>query len=582
VTSQRTFLWLCTALASIAGARAQHPPADEGQLRAAASKAIRLWLDDYEHDALGPRGPLRSEAGLQPRYVEAARAADLLAARDLGALTHFDALQKIVFAVEQNADEAVGDALLDLAAVGIEKSLFDADARTLRDLGHSTLLRSEHRGVWFLILRAAAGEQLPLLTALRPGGERVPVARRAAALELLGQRGLPVFRGVIEACTVDLDPRVRLAAVEALAFQRRPESLPLLLRCAGAEHHPVVSQAVVHALRAVLQTTEAAARGDPAPAREAIDRAMTVAVHQFGRCGWRTDMELVDLVAAFPRKEAIPCLIDLLQVHGTGDDPLVLLVNENATPLLRDRACTCLHRMTGAVFAADQHRQWREFWLQERDRIVVPGHLPEPRTANATRSGFFGIPVTGRSIAFVIDTSGSMKEPFGVTSTERGRGRAAEQATSRLAAAKEQVLLAVSAMAPEARYQLLTFDSEAKVWSRRPVPPTPASTRSLTEVLSHLKADGGTDVYDALSLALTLDRVHFGDETAAAVDEMFLLSDGEPTAGAVREPDEILRLVREANRYLKVRINTVFAGNGPGQDFLRRLAAENGGVFVQR
>jgi len=31
-----------------------------------------------------------------------------------------------------------------------------------------------------------------------------------------------------------------------------------------------------------------------------------------------------------------------------------------------------------------------------------------------------------------------------------------------------------------------------------------------------------------------------------------------------------------------VRINTVFAGNGRGQDFLRRLAAENGGVFVQR
>jgi len=488
-----------------------------------------------------------------------------------------------VFAVERCADETVGDALLDLAAVGIEKSLFDADARTLRDLGRSALLRIEHRGVWFLILRAAAGEQLPLLAALRPGGERVPVARRAAALELLGQRALPVFRGVIESCTVDLDPRVRLAAVEALAFQRRPESLPLLLRCAGVEHHPVVSQAVVRALRAVLQATEAAmARGDAAIPREAIDGAMTVAVHQFGRCGWRTDMDLVDLVAAFPRKEAIPFLIDLLQVHGTGDDPLVLLVNENATPLLRERACTCLHRMTGAIFTADQHRQWREFWLQEKERIVVPEHLAEPRTANATRSGFFGIPVSGHSIAFVIDTSGSMKEPFGVTSTERGRGRAAEQATSRLAAAKEQVLLAVQAMAPEARYQLMTFDSEAKVWSRRPVPPTPATTRSLTEVLSHLKADGGTDVYDALALALTLDHVRFGDEGAAAIDEMFLLSDGEPTAGAVREPDEILRLVREANRYLKVRINTVFAGNGQGQDFLRRLAAENGGVFVQR
>src|SRR5215467_6255542 len=53
VTPHRPFLWLCAALASFAGARAQHAPADEGQVRAAAAKAVRLWLDDYEHNALG-------------------------------------------------------------------------------------------------------------------------------------------------------------------------------------------------------------------------------------------------------------------------------------------------------------------------------------------------------------------------------------------------------------------------------------------------------------------------------------------------------------------------------------------------
>jgi hypothetical protein len=41
-------------------------------------------------------------------------------------------------------------------------------------------------------------------------------------------------------------------------------------------------------------------------------------------------------------------------------------------------------------------------------------------------------------------------------------------------------------------------------------------------------------------------------------------------------------LVRESNRYAKVRIHCVFTGEGPGADLLRGLAEQNGGVFVQR
>jgi hypothetical protein len=41
-------------------------------------------------------------------------------------------------------------------------------------------------------------------------------------------------------------------------------------------------------------------------------------------------------------------------------------------------------------------------------------------------------------------------------------------------------------------------------------------------------------------------------------------------------------MVKLANRYAKIRINTVFTGSGKGAALLRRLADENGGVFVQR
>ena len=66
------------------------------------------------------------------------------------------------------------------------------------------------------------------------------------------------------------------------------------------------------------------------------------------------------------------------------------------------------------------------------------------------------------------------------------------------------------------------------------------------------------------------------------IDELFVLSDGEPTEGQLQDAEMLLQVVREANKYAKVRINAVFTGAGAGADLLRRLAEENGGVFVQR
>jgi hypothetical protein len=74
----------------------------------------------------------------------------------------------------------------------------------------------------------------------------------------------------------------------------------------------------------------------------------------------------------------------------------------------------------------------------------------------------------------------------------------------------------------------------------------------------------------------------YGDEALPKIDELFILSDGDPTTGEVRDTDSICELVQQANKYAKIRINAVFTGTGKGAALLRRLADENGGVFVQR
>ncbi len=545
--------------------------------RAAIARSIVLWVEDYDRSDLFPRGTLQEDSSLQPRYARAARAGKLLSARDGGSLLHLDALQKLTFYAELDADEAIGGALLAVAAAGFDKGLVDRDAAAVREIGATALLRVESPSVWYLVLRAAAGDRVPLFADLREASadqQEGDVARRVAALRLLGQRGAPVFRSTIESALDDGDARVRLAGVEAIDAQRRNESLSVLLRALGTESHPVVAQAVVRAVRRTLL-----AHGDALEVEER-ERVVAAAMRRFGKAGWRTDMDLLDFVETFPDRAAVQPLIEALG-RRTPSDALADAVNKSASPRLAARCYECLRGLTGAILPIDDVEGWRAFWAKEQDNVRIPKTLPHTRGAVSTRSSFFGIAVEGQNVVFVVDTSGSMDaqvmpEDDGRTTTRRAR------ATTRLAAAKQQLVQAVQAMPDESRFRLVTFDDRVKSWNASMLQPSRNSTRALIDLLSRLQPGGGTNVHAALVAALALEGLRFGQEPQSEVDEVFFLSDGLPTAGAVRDQDEILEAVRQANRYLHVRIHAVYTGDGVGADFLKQLAEQNDGRFVQR
>jgi hypothetical protein len=156
------------------------------------------------------------------------------------------------------------------------------------------------------------------------------------------------------------------------------------------------------------------------------------------------------------------------------------------------------------------------------------------------------------------------------------------EAKCRLDYAREQILEAVQTMDARSRYHVYTFADDVLIWNVAPVPPSPGTTRALADCLGQLHADGGTNLYGGLAEVLGVSRARLGEEAPASLDELFVLSDGQPTTGPSAQPLEILRIVRELNRYQKVRINTVFTGHGEGAALLRRLAEENDGVFVHR
>jgi hypothetical protein len=179
---------------------------------------------------------------------------------------------------------------------------------------------------------------------------------------------------------------------------------------------------------------------------------------------------------------------------------------------------------------------------------------------------FYGLEVVSDRLAFAIDVSGSMSAPAGSkgrTSTQRDTG------STRLAVAKQELDKALRRISPGVQFNLFFFGSVVRPWKKELVA---KDEKILGEALEHSgsqRPGGGTNIYDALMGA-------FADER---VDTIYLLSDGDPSAGSVIDPNLIRERIARFNRVRKVQIHCISIGQP--SPFLRALAKENGGVYTE-
>ncbi len=123
------------------------------------------------------------------------------------------------------------------------------------------------------------------------------------------------------------------------------------------------------------------------------------------------------------------------------------------------------------------------------------------------------------------------------------------------------------------------------------VPATQSNVNSAANRLASeepsMSSGGGnayqTNYVDVFRLVLDVKKGkdlsgNFGDTP----DTIYFLTDGEPTAGDMTDADVLASWFAELNRFARVKVNVITFGNlGVDAEFLRRLAEENGGVFVQ-
>jgi HEAT repeat protein len=433
---------------------------------------------------------------------------------------------------------------------------------------------------------------------------------RAAAtegnLEALHPQALAAARGhagfvawLLARGMVQEDVKLRVAAVRICAgSDREPvrRSLLALLKAGNPEVAAAAIAAVaargdrdaVAPLRDVLRAGPEACRGEALRALHGLLMATpgwpAEVTQQLGSPLAELRIAALGLLADLHAGEALPqaqmLLDDRVQtvreaaaafcgrVRSISSIPLLIGRLELARGRMREGLLDALENLTALRFM--ESARWQQWWNESREDFMMPPAKPSaaedlarkaaepasptPRTiASTTIPTFFKIPVVSQSVVFVLDVSGSMSAPT--------HGRT----SSRLDETRRQLELALDAMSEAACFNLIFFSGTVVAHETRIAPADDKHKKSAVAAMKSIFAGGGTNLFDALERA-------FADPE---IDTIYLLSDGSPTAGRLRDPDAIVAEVQTWNRARKVTIHTIAVGMD--SQLLARLSALTGG-----
>ena len=255
-----------------------------------------------------------------------------------------------------------------------------------------------------------------------------------------------------------------------------------------------------------------------------------------------------------------------------------------------------LERITGQSLVYPEI--WARWWQsvgQTIPAVKPPSNKKEKKKHAEETARFYGIPTLSRKICFIIDMSGSMNKeveqfgPKGVVTGPKKKNNRTEGKT-RWEVARNELMRAVGNLNPEKHFTIIFFNQASRPWRPKLEPATPDNKKALRKDVMLLTPSGTTYTLGALreafSLAGLIAAKGATKKQKAGIDTIFVLSDGGPTdgtSGKPMEPDPILEQVKEWNKNAGVVIHTIAVDTEEvGTYFLKQLAAQNGGVFVER
>ncbi len=298
------------------------------------------------------------------------------------------------------------------------------------------------------------------------------------------------------------------------------------------------------------------------------------AVRQLGNPVERASSETLDLLEGLlahadwsTRLAALNALGQQRQTRSLG--PIVTQMQEEIGRL-RVEFGDILYSLTGKSFRPTP-KIWKAWWEEQggnfevisaEELARVERQRELRRLQSATNSKFFGIRIISQRVIFVIDVSGSMEESL-------RPAKIGDLTETRMDVARRELLKAIMGLENGVLYNVLAFSAEVTPWHKDGMAALQEADRDeVKKYVGGLRPGGGTNLFDALEHA-------FADKE---VDTIFVLSDGEPSMGAITDPTQIRSTVARWNKNRGITINTI--GIGSNLRILEWLAEDSGGKSV--
>lgn len=426
----------------------------------------------------------------------------------------------------------------------------------------------------FRALQKCTGAKIDRLLGARLNAKGTNARWRLLLLDLLSRRqGSEVDRALLAALD-STEPEVRVQVIEILGERRDPALLGKLTPHLRARHEGELREAIiavgqlsgadkawVKQLFEFSRSKNAGARMGAAVAllelrtQDAVDKLH----HLLADPDWRVRSEALQQVGNLHQSQSLPFLIERLRLESGR--------------LKRDVGVV-LRLLTGLDHGYNVAR-WDEWYRAEGDEFDLPSYADallaeearkQRHDENITVATFYGLEVVSERVAFALDISGSMNAPAG------SRGRTSTQrntSITRLTVAKQELERALRRISPGVQFNLFFFGSRIRPWKPELVAKDEELLEEALEFSRGQRQGGGTNIYDALMAAFADGRV----------DTIYLLSDGDPSAGSIIDPGLIRERIARYNRARKVQIHCISIGKP--SPFLRQLARENGGVYTE-
>jgi von Willebrand factor type A domain len=581
------------------------PPAAERLVDRKAdelSKVFKAWYKDYKAGKLEPGD---EQGTLRKSYITEELRTEKALPKWFGRPTRINEARQIFKMLRKRGSLKDGERLVAVVLVGAKKKsglLVGGNFWTFRQavLPYLTGPETPRDIKKAVAKRLEKGLVIPKPDAKSPVWKhKDPITARLLA-PLVGSYENQLFRGVLESLLKVESPDLQIAAAKGLGKMKSGNSMEKVSEIlANLEYH---DQIVEFADALILLAKADKPKANEEQLVHTLRAVLDVMVAQKN---WRTRSALIPVLRTLRGKASIPVLIGLLEEAKAdpGQKGKGTAFAFSGT-LLRDIA-EALKDLTGYFAPANQSERWRSWWDGQGDDFKVKppsGKRPDRSSEDSDKprietsaSSFFGIPVTGSRVVFILDVSGSMLWYMGRRFPRRFVPPKGDNIDSRIKRAKKELLGAINGMTSDDKFNVVFFSSKARVWRKKLVVANKGNKKAIATAVERIEAKGSTALYDAVRDGLEIKAKRKpGARYSTDVDEVFLLSDGAPTAGEILDLQQILDRVKGFNRGARIRINAIYLGTKepaphtaqgiPLQslstdEFMKLLAEQNRGKF---